>query len=98
MSRSGPDRRRRRSFHRPFIPSSTTPRLAPSGHNAQPWSVRLDAGQIWIGTDSTRWLPQVDPTNREATLSVGAFVENLITAAPAHGFVADYEVVGTRPP
>jgi hypothetical protein len=71
--------------------------LAPSGHNAQPWSVRLDEGQVWIGTDSARWLPQVDPTNREVTLSIGAFVENLITAAPAHGFVADYEVVGTRP-
>src|SRR5215510_16446663 len=71
--------------------------LAPSGHNAQPWQVRLGEGQHWIGTDSARWLPKVDPTNREVTLSVGAFVENLITAAPAHGFVADYEVVGTRP-
>src|SRR5262249_7099065 len=30
-------------------------------------------------------------------LSIGAFLENLITAAPAHGFVADCEVVGTRP-
>src|SRR5262245_43161367 len=71
--------------------------LAPSGHNAQPWQVRLGEGQLWIGTDSARWLPKVDPTNREVTLSVGAFVENLITAAPAHGFVADYEVVRTRP-
>jgi hypothetical protein len=71
--------------------------LAPSGHNTQPWTVRLDEGQLWIGTDSARWLPKVDPENREVTLSVGAFLENLITAAPAHGFVADYEVVGTRP-
>jgi hypothetical protein len=71
--------------------------LAPSGHNAQPWTVRLDGQQMWIGTDSARWLPNVDPTNREVTLSVGAFIENLIAAAPAHGFVADYEVIGTRP-
>src|SRR5262245_9623366 len=71
--------------------------LGPSGHNAQPWSVRLDEGHVWIGTDPARWLPKVDPTNREATLSVGAFVENLITAAPAHGFIADCEIVGTRP-
>src|SRR5262245_17489744 len=70
--------------------------LAPSGHNAQPWSVRLDEGHVWIGTDPARWLPKVDPTNREVTLSIGAFVENLITAAPAHGFVADYDIVGTR--
>src|SRR5262245_50353789 len=71
--------------------------LAPSGHNAQPWSVRLDEGQVWIGTDAARWLPKVDPANREVTLSVGAFVENLITAAPAHGFAADCDVIGTRP-
>src|SRR5262249_59581465 len=71
--------------------------LAPSGHNAQPWTVRLDGRDIWVGTDSARWLPKVDPANREVMLSVGAFLENLITAAPAHGFVADYEVAGTQP-
>jgi hypothetical protein len=49
------------------------------------------------GTDSARWLPKVDPANREVMLSVGACLENLITAAHAHGFVADCEVVGTRP-
>src|SRR5262249_3613515 len=71
--------------------------LAPSGHNAQPWTVRIDGREIWVGTDSARWLPKVDPANRELMLSVGAFLENLIAAAPAHGFVADCEVVGTRP-
>ena len=71
--------------------------LAPSGHNAQPWNVRLEQGQMWIGSDSARWLPKVDPKNREVMLSIGAFLENLIIAAPAHGFVAEYEVIGTRP-
>src|SRR5262249_54974152 len=71
--------------------------LASSGHNAQPWTVRLDEGQMWIGTDSARWLPKVDPANREVMLSVGAFLENLIIAAPADGSVVDFEVVGTRP-
>ena len=71
--------------------------LAPSGHNAQPWTVRIDGREIWVGTDSARWLPKVDPANREVMLSVGAFLENLLTAAPAYGFVADWEVVGTRP-
>lgn len=69
--------------------------LAPSGHNAQPWT-RLDGRDIWIGTDSARWLPKIDPANREVMLSVGAFLENLITAAPAHGFAADYEAAGTK--
>src|SRR5262245_65113218 len=69
--------------------------LAPSGHNAQPWRVRVGAGELWIGTDRARWLPKVDPTNREAALSVGAFVENLIVAAPTYGYVAEYQVIGT---
>ena len=71
--------------------------LAPSGHNAQPWTVRIDGREIRVGTDPARWLPKVDPANREVMLSVGAFLENLITAAPAHGFVADCEIVGARP-
>ena len=70
--------------------------LAPSGHNAQPWTVRIDNGEICVGTDAARWLPKVDPTNREVMLSVGAFLENLITAAPAYGFIADCRVVGTQ--
>ena len=68
--------------------------LAPSGHNAQPWSVRLSNGEMWIGTDRSRWLPKVDPTNREVALSLGAFVENLMAAAPAYGYVADCDVIG----
>src|SRR5262249_54361607 len=71
--------------------------LAPRGHNAQPGTVRTDGGEIGVGTASARGLPKVDPANREVMLSGGAFLETLITAAPAHGFVADCEVVGTRP-
>src|SRR5262249_21052309 len=37
--------------------------LAPSGHNAQPWSARLNDGELRIGTERSRWLPKVDPTN-----------------------------------
>lgn len=68
--------------------------LAPSGHNAQPWSARLSDGDLWIGTERSRWLPKVDPTNREVALSLGAFVENLIIAAPAYGYRADCDVIG----
>lgn len=67
--------------------------LAPSGHNAQPWSVRLAERALWIGTEPSRWLPKVDPTNREVALSLGAFVENLVVAAPAYGQVADCDDV-----
>jgi hypothetical protein len=68
--------------------------LAPSGHNTQPWSVRLGHDEMWVGTERARWLPRVDPTNREATLSLGAFLENMVVAAPTHGYVADYETIG----
>ena len=40
--------------------------LAPSGHNTQPWTVRIIDSNHWIiGTDITRWLPVVDSENRE---------------------------------
>ncbi|SDE66779.1 Acg family FMN-binding oxidoreductase [Sporomusa acidovorans] len=61
--------------------------LAPSGHNAQPWTIRLLDTQHWlIGTASSRWLPVVDPENREMLISLGAFLENLVMAAGAYGY------------
>jgi hypothetical protein len=68
--------------------------LAPSGHNTQPWTVQVIAPGHWvIGTDKQRWLPAVDPTNRETTLSIGAFLENLVTAAERLGYAIEYQVV-----
>ncbi|MBU2551202.1 MAG: hypothetical protein KKB20_22510 [Proteobacteria bacterium] len=68
--------------------------LAPSGHNCQPWTVRLDGPWSWtIGLDPVRRLPAVDPEDRELTLSIGAFVENLVLAAGALGFEAETEPV-----
>ena len=45
--------------------------LAPSGHNTQPWFVRYLAPYHWIvGNDRSKWLPAVDPTQRETILSL----------------------------
>src|SRR5262245_47802589 len=67
--------------------------LAPSGHNAQPWAVRVHAKERWrIGTEKSRWLPAVDPENREVMLSLGAFLENLAVAAGSCGYALEYEV------
>lgn len=56
--------------------------LAPSGHNSQPWVVRVLSQNEWIiGVDPDRRLPAVDPGNREVMLSLGAFAENLSIAA-----------------
>ena len=71
--------------------------LAPSGHNSQPWIVRPKKEWEWtIGADPERRLPAVDPQNREGMLSLGAFVENLVTAAGAMGYETDVEVIGEK--
>ena len=68
--------------------------LAPSGHNSQPWRVRIESPDRWIiEADTTRRLPCVDPQNRELMLSLGAFVENLSLAAGDAGVGTDIEVV-----
>lgn len=72
--------------------------LAPSGHNMQPWFVRrLGAYEYMIGMDKTRLLPAVDPENREALLSIGAFVENLCAAASCYGYEAHSAVIAATP-
>ncbi len=72
--------------------------LAPSGHNAQPWYVEVVDDRTWIiGSDSRRWLPAVDPHNRETLLSLGAFTENLSIAAAAKGYETVIEVMTENP-
>lgn len=70
--------------------------LAPSSHNTQPWRVHVESPTRWIvGPDPLRQLTAVDPEARELVLSVGAFLESLVTAANALGIATDVEVVGT---
>lgn len=71
--------------------------LAPSGHNAQPWLARLSADEWRLGSNRSCWLPKVDPANRELALSIGAFLENLLAAAPSHGLRAEHTVIGVDP-
>src|SRR5262245_54468845 len=72
--------------------------LAPSGHNTQPWTVRvMGPRRLLIGTATERWLPAVDPANRELLLSIGSFLENLVVAAGHHGFRVEYRVIASSP-
>ena len=67
---------------------------APSGHNSQPWFVRIKSPLEWVlGFDADRCLKIVDSSNREALLSLGAFVENLIQAAGAFGYAVETKVI-----
>src|SRR4030043_2462730 len=70
------------------------PSLSPSGHNTQPWTVKVVGPKHWmIGSDKKRWLPAVDPENRELLLSIGAFVENLVLAAGTFGYSVDIKII-----
>ena len=68
--------------------------FAPSGHNTQPWIVKVVEPKHWIiGSDRKRWLPAVDPENRELFLSIGAFIENLVLAAGTFGYSIDIQII-----
>jgi nitroreductase len=72
--------------------------LAPNGHNAQPWFVKVLESKDWIiGIDPWRRLPAVDPENRETLLSIGAFIENLSIAAGTMGFQIQTDVIAKSP-
>ncbi|MFA8451713.1 MAG: hypothetical protein ACEPOW_13550 [Bacteroidales bacterium] len=65
---------------------------APSSHNAQMWKVfqRKDS-ELEIRINEEKILPYVDPLNREAWISIGAFVQNCILAAADLGVKVDVD-------
>jgi nitroreductase len=54
--------------------------LAPSVHNSQPWRFRAGHDRIDVLTDADRRLLTIDPSGREAMISVGAAILNLRVA------------------
>jgi hypothetical protein len=70
--------------------------LAPSGHNTQPWFIKYIEPYHWIiGSDNSRWLMGVDPTQRETILSIGAFLQNLEYAANNLGYACQFTLLAT---
>lgn len=68
--------------------------LAPNSHNAQMWKIKILSDQSFIlALDSAHLLPEVDPENREAFISLGAFIENVITISPKYYFQAEVEII-----
>lgn len=68
--------------------------LAPSGHNTQPWFVKYIEPYHWIiCNDKARWLPAVDPSQRETMLSIGAFIQNLELAANDCGYSCRFNLL-----
>jgi nitroreductase len=55
--------------------------LAPSAHNTQPWRWEIADNTLSVYRDPVHTLAVGDPTLRETTLGIGAFIENFIIAA-----------------
>ncbi|MBP8081660.1 MAG: hypothetical protein KAZ87_00515 [Spirochaetes bacterium] len=68
--------------------------LAPSGHNTQPWTVKIVSDKKWIiGWDKSRALSAVDPFNRELIISVGAFCEAIKISSAKYGLTAEIKTI-----
>lgn len=64
-------------------------RLAPSVHNTQPWSFRVDNNKVSIIVEPSRKLGPGDPTGRETWISFGICLEALLEAASGLGMTAE---------
>jgi hypothetical protein len=62
--------------------------LAPSSHNTQCWTFRLQERLITIESDASRRCPVVDPDDHHMFVSLGCATENLAHAALANGLHA----------
>ncbi|MBI4215351.1 MAG: hypothetical protein HY602_01345, partial [Parcubacteria group bacterium] len=65
--------------------------LAPSGHNSQPWQFRLEQNKIYLAINKARDLPYSDPKSRQAMISLGCALFNLLTAAKHYQFDCQIE-------
>lgn len=68
-------------------------RHAPSVHNTQPWSVKLDGGRMLVKLEHERLLEAGDPVGRQAFISLGIFVEALVIAMESLGYSCEVRSV-----
>ena len=67
--------------------------LAPNPHNRQPWMVDLSIpNQITIWRDKSKNLPHTDPFDRQLTIGMGCFLEQLTIAASQTGDVVVFDL------
>lgn len=67
--------------------------LAPSGHNTQPWKIKINNESLELIADFSRSLPVIDPFNRQLITSVGAAAGNIFTALNYFGFNYNFEYI-----
>lgn len=65
--------------------------LAPNPHNRQPWEAELvGSDRVRIFRDPTLNLPHTDPYDRQMTIGMGCFLEQMAIAATATGHHVDF--------
>lgn len=72
--------------------------LAPNSHNAQMWNVHMaeDENSIELKLNKDRLLSEIDPDNREAWISCGAFVYNACHIAEINGYETCFFIKNTN--
>ncbi len=71
-------------------------RRAPSAHNTQPWTLDYRPDEVVVGVDPARALPDSDPTGRDLTLGLGAFVETCLIVAADAGLAVTCDLTDPR--
>lgn len=67
--------------------------LAPNPHNRQPWLVDLSvANEVSVFRDKSKNLPETDPYDRQLTIGMGCFLEQMKIAASQTGHAVDLEL------
>ncbi len=61
-------------------------RLAPSVHNTQPWTFRIEGDALVMSRDASHPLPALDPTGRQQVLSCGAALHLARLALRVQGY------------
>jgi len=71
--------------------------FAPNSHNAQMWAVEISPtlSKVSIALDDERLLDIVDPTSREAYISIGCYVETLRQSFSAYGYDTTIDIKET---
>ncbi len=68
--------------------------LAPSSHNAQMWKIKIiDENEVLVLWDKNRKLESSDPQNREALISIGAFIENFVEGAKKYNYEVELKAL-----
>lgn len=67
--------------------------LSPSAHNTQPWKFKVTDNNIEFYLDKSRALGYSDPKKWETYLSLGACLENIISASRALGILGEVTIL-----